>query len=330
MECSDIKLSVDPAREMLETLRSIGKDLPWKDRALRFLDDKAYCYMMFAKNYSSQDLIEIMRSLSKRHEPSDQRLRWLYKELLGCMDRLDDFLTFLNELEKRKAKIVSKAVEKARNYLPESAIIQADIYVVVGGSDAYGVNLLDNRAIVMDVVEYISEIEELVAMLAHELHHKAQNRSRKIASRFHINGPKNLERAYSIVSELIGEGVATLVTFPHGLAHKYFNVEPKIGDEYKKVDEGIQQICRDLTEERANAIFEALYNNAGPIYMVGCNMARKIEETLGREKLIAAAQEPLPFFQVYRKAATKSGEGYEFSASTMDIVKKLQGQIDLM
>lgn len=327
---SDIKLSLDPAREMLKVMRSINKGLPWKEKALGLLSDKGYRYMMFAKNYSKRDLMEIMESLSKMEVPADQRLVWLYKELIKCNNRLDDISTYLDELEKRKTEIVSKASEKAGKYLLDMDDIEADIYLVIGSLDAYGVNLLDTRAIVIDVVEFISEVDELVAMMAHELHHKAGNRGREIYWRLHRNGPKDLERAYSIVSELIGEGLATLVTFPYGLFRKYSAVKPKIDDEYEKVEEGIKQMCQNITDERADEIFGSLYNNAGPLYMVGCDMAMKVEKTFGREKLVTAAQEPLQFFQAYKEAVTKTGEGYEFSASTMNIIQKLQGHIDLM
>jgi len=327
---SDIKLSIEPAREMLKVMCSIKKGLPWKEKAIGLLSDKGYRYMMFVKNYSRRDLMKILESLSKMEEPTDQRLVWLYGELIDCHNRLDDISTYIDELEKREAEIVSKASEKVGKYLPEKDGIEADIYLVIGGSDAYGVNLLDTRAIVIDIVEFISEIDELVAMMAHELHHKAGNRSREISRRLHRNGPKDLERAHSIVSELIGEGIATLVMFPYGLFRKYSTVKPQIDVDYEKVEEGINQISQNIIDERADEIFSSLYNNAGPIYMVGCDMAMKIEETFGREKLIDTVQEPLRFFQTFREAVTKLGEGYEFSSSTMDIIQKLQGQIDLM
>jgi len=326
----NVKLIVDPAREMLGVLHSIKQGLPWKERALRLLVDKSYRYMLFSNNFSRQDLMEILESLSSGNEPVDQRLRWLHKELLGYLNRLDDISIFLDELENKKNEIVSEASEKARKCLPKLARIEADIYLVIGGSDAYGVNLLDTGAIVMNVGLFVSHMEEMITMMAHELHHKAENRSREIYWRFHRSGPKNLGRVYEIVSELIGEGIATLVTFPLGLAHKYFVIKEKISEEYKKVEDGIQQVYQNTTDERAKEIFETLYAHAGPLYMVGCDMAKKIENTLGKEELIAAAQEPLLFFQTYKKAVNKSGEGYEFSINTMKIIQKLQEKINLM
>jgi len=326
----NVRLIVGPAREMLGVLRSIKEGLPWKERALRLLVDKSYRYMMFSNDFSRPDLMEIMESLSDGKELGDQRLRWLHKELLGYLNRLDDISAFLDELESKKNEIVSEACEKAREYLPKSARIEADIYLVIGGSDAYGVNLLDTGAIVMNVGLFVSHMEEMITMMAHELHHKAENRSREIYWRFHRSGPKNLGRVYEIVSELIGEGIATLVTFPFGLAHKYFVIKEKISDEYKKVEDGIQEVYQNTTDERAKEIFTSLYAHAGPLYMVGCDMAKKIEDTLGKEELIAVAQEPLLFFQTYRKAVNKSGGGYEFSINTLEIIQKLQEKINLM
>ncbi len=297
---------------------------------LRLLGTKGYRYMMFHNNFSRQDLMGIIGSLSEGHEPADQRIKWLYKELSSYVNRLDEVSAFLKGVESKQNEIVSEACEKAKRYLPESAEIEADIYLVIGGDDAYGANLIDTRAIVMNVGLFASKLQEMIAILAHELHHKADNQSLEVYWRFQRKGPKDLARLYSIVSELIGEGVATLVTFPLGLASKYFATKENIDREYNKVESGIQQMSLDITDERANEIFENLYANAGPLYMVGCDMAKKIEEILGRDTLVAAIQEPLQFFQAYNESVIKSGEGYGFSVHTTRLIQRLQDEINRM
>lgn len=323
-------LLIDPAKEMLEVLRSIKEGLPWKNRALSLLECRGYRYMLFHSNLSRRELVETLESLSYGSKPAVETSKWFRKQLSDYVDRLDDISTFLDELESRKDEIVSEAYGKARRYLPESTRIEADIHLVIGGADAYGVNLLDTRAIVMDVGQFLSHLDEIVAMMAHEIHHKAENRSREIYWRLRKDGPKDLGRVYSVISELIGEGVASLATFPSGFAHKYSALEARINEEYEKVEDGIQRVCQDITDERAEDIFKALYANAGPLYMVGCDMAKRIEDAFGRRELIATIQEPMLFFNTYRNAVGRSGEGYTFSRDTMKIIRKLQREIDNM
>jgi len=330
LKTHDIRLLVDPAVEMLEVLRSVKEGSSWEERALGLLGRKSYRYVMFTIDLSRKDLMEILESLLNRGNHLAQRLRWLHKELSGYLNRLDDISTFLGRLETTGNEIASRAREKAEKYLPKSAKIEADIYLVIGGSDGYGVNLLDTRAVVMNAGLFISQLEEMIAMMAHELHHKAENRSREIYWRFHRTGPKNLERVYDIVSELIGEGIAALVTFPYGFAHKYALIKENNNIEYKKVEDGIQESHQDITDKRGKEIFASLYSHGGPLYMVGCDMAKKIEDAFGREKLIVSAQEPLSFFQAYRRVVDGVDEGYKFKSNTIGIIQELQEKINHM
>lgn len=324
----DIRLFSDPARQMINVLRNIKAGQLWKKRALDLLESKGYRYMMFSGNFSRKDVVATLESLTEGKELVNERLGWFPRQMLGYLSRLEDASAFLDELESKKDRSMSHAAEKAEKYLPESAEIEADIYLVLGGSDAYGVNLLDTRAVVVNVGSYLSQMNELTAVLAHELHHKAENRSREIYWRLHRNGPKNLKRVYSIVDELIGEGIATLVTFPYYFAYKYSSIREKIDDEYKKVEDGIIESYQDITEERREQIFSSLYNHAGPLYMVGCDMAKKIEDNQGLEDLVRSYQEPLLFFQTYENARHKTVEGYRFSERTLAVIKELQDEID--
>ena len=59
---------------------------------------------------------------------------------------------------------------------------------------------------------YFKSLEVLIEALAHEVHHKALWKHREAYVRLTRNGPRNLRGVFEVVNEVVGEGVASIIS----------------------------------------------------------------------------------------------------------------------
>ena len=322
-----IEIDTSPLKDMLYTLKKIR--YLNKEDLKKILYSRAYRYMLFTNSLSTNDLIEILDNLSRGSEPKEDRLKWIYNEFKNCMENIDKYYSFVNSIELRKAEIIGSAYSRAMKYLSENTEIDVKVYIVIGGSDAYGVNLLDTKAIIMNSTHFLDNIDKFIAILAHEIHHKALWRSREIYWRLEKRGLIILKYIYDIMSEIVGEGVASIVASPYIMMEKYNLLKNNINREYAAVEEGIINIYEKFSEKRAREIFDKLYTNVGPIYMVGIDMALKIEKYLGRKDLIETLEDPTSytFFKKYVTSLNEMENPYIYSEKLIKILGEVYRKI---
>ncbi|RLE81606.1 MAG: hypothetical protein DRJ52_03830 [Thermoprotei archaeon] len=323
-----LSLDTTPAKKMLGVLEILKKGGDWVKILEKVLKLRAYRYMLFSHNLSTLDLIKVLKKLYIGEKP-EKRLKHLYEEFLEYLNNIDAYYDFIETVELEKNKVLSEACRRATTYLPEETEVVAKAYLVLGGSNAYGVNLIDTTAIVMNIACFLNDINQLSAILGHELHHKAIGQYyREVYWRLSRSGSLDLRNVYRIVSEIVGEGVASLVASPYAALRKYTQLRENIQKEYRKVEEGIIRAYEGSSQE-AEEIFNKLYRNMGSIYMVGVDMSLQVENTLGKNKLVESLKDlsTFTFFSNYMKAVDLKGEGYYYSSKTIEIISELKEKI---
>ncbi|RLE58923.1 MAG: hypothetical protein DRJ32_05540 [Thermoprotei archaeon] len=325
-----VEVDVSPLENMLKIINYLKKRERIKFSQLKeLLNSRAYRYMLFTHFLSTSDIVKVFSYLQKGSQPREEKLKWLYNEFKNCIKNIDKYYKFAETLKSGKAEVIEQACNRVMGYLPGSAEIEAKVYVLIGGSDAYGVNLLDTSAIIMNSTHFLNNIDKFTAVLAHELHHKALWRSREVYWRLDRIGLPRIKYVYDIISEVIGEGVASIVAAPYVMFEKYNLIKDNIRREYEAVEEGIINIYENFSEEKAERIFSQLYSNIGPIYMVGIDMALKIEKHQGRESLIESLDDPTAyiFFEKYMEVAKEQENAYIYSEKLMQVIRKVRDTV---
>ena len=321
-----LSLDTTPAKKMLRVLELVEKGREW-DKALKnVLNTKPYRYMLFAHDLSTGDIFKVMKALSEGKEV-EGKLSSIYNEYKKCLENKEEYYSLVKKIDENKNEILREACRRASEYLPKNTEVEAKIYFVVGGSDAYGVNLIDTLAVVMNITHFLGNLNKLSAVLAHELHHKALGHyGREIYWRLTRKGLINMRNVYEILLEVMGEGIASLVASPYLAFEKYLALKESIKEEYRKVETGI------IKAYAGKNVLNELYPNIGPVYTVGLDMSLKIETTLGKQKLVETLNDPttFSFFCNYMRAVDLSGEGYYFSTETIEILSELKEKINNM
>ena len=321
-----LSLDTAPAKKMLRVLELLEKGGEWTKALKNILNTKPYRYMLFTHDLTTSDIFEVMKALSEGRK-IEGRLFHIYNEYKKCLEHKQEYYNLIEEIEENKNEILRDACRRATEYLPDNTEVEAKIYFIIGGSDAYGVNLIDTLAVVMNLSHFLGNLNKLSAVLAHELHHKALGHyTREIYWRLTRKGLINIRNVYEILLEVMGEGVASLVSSPYLVYEKYIALKENIKEDYRKVETGI------IEAYAGKETFSKLYSGIDPIYTVGLDMSIAIETTLGKNKLVETLKDPttFSFFYNYMRAVDLSGEGYYFSSKTIKILSELKERINNM
>jgi len=315
----NISLDVSPAYTILKYLET-------RDSCIlkALLDNRGIRYMLFHNNLTSNDFVKILKSIAEgRGELLKGTMEFLYDEYSRYSENILKFMDFLLKIVAEWNSIKEKVFEMFTEYLPEWSEVNAKVYLVLGGDDAYGVNLLDTNAVLLNIGKLRSQ-EVLVEALAHELHHKALWKFREVYQRLLRRGFTNLRGVYSITSEILSEGIASIISRSFGPFQKYLRIRQEIDKYYRRVKEAIIAVYNGVkTEEEA---LNELYPNMGPIYMVGIDMSLKIEEKLSREGIRELLNDTstCAFFKTYNKIAGN----YKYSEQIVSILEELKQKIE--
>lgn len=213
---------------------------------------------------------------------------------------------------------LSEAAARALAYLPKGATIRAKVYPSIKpATNSFVFETTTNPAIFMYLEP--QPREEFARTIAHELHHVGYAGACK-------GGPTN--DAVKWLSAF-GEGVATLAAggppakpdvqaaWTKGLAD--FNTNFATLDAFFT-----DVITGKLTGDAANKRAFEFFGLVGPWYTVGWKMATVIEQTLGRDALLAAMCDPRTLPRTYNRAAgewEKTHEGEKLPRWSEAVVK---------
>lgn len=193
---------------------------------------------------------------------------------------------------------LEKAGARALAYLPKGATIRAKVYPSIKPkSNSFVFETATNPAIFL-YLEPLSR-EEFERTVAHELHHVG------------FAGACNSDRGNSDAVKWLsafGEGVATLAA---GGPESKPDVQAEWNAEMQRFDANfatLSEFFTQVTEGKLTGDAQtkrafAFYGIVGPWYTVGYRMATIIEETLGRDTLIATMCDTRTLPATYNRAA---------------------------
>ncbi len=287
----------------------------------RLLANKGVAYMLYHHGLSSRRFARILESVVSGGEPLEGPIeRALYEEYARCRRSPQPYKDFLLRVASSWSDVASEVASAAREYLPEWAEAEVRVYLMVGGDDAYGVNLVDTSAVVCNASYFLEDERRLRATLAHEVHHKALWRHMVAYRKLLNSGRSRLSAVYGVVSEVVGEGVASVLSRPYGPFRKYLAVRSEIAEHYRRFEEGVLALYRG--ERALEDVLGELYPNMGPIYMVGIDMTLEIVEALGLRGLRSLLEDAstYDFFRAYSEVGTR----YKYSQATLDALRELR------
>ena len=285
----------------------------------KILNNRGIRYILFHHGISSNDFTRVLKSIIEGKEVNGSYvLRHLYDEYRRCCRLIDEYRKFMLHIVSEWDSITNSVITRVKDYLPDWCSAYVRVYLVLGGDDAYGVNLVDTNAIIINVSYFLNNLDAFIAILAHEVHHKCFWKNSIVYNRLGKYGER-IRNVYEILGEIVGEGVASVVSKPYGPYAKYLQVKENIKSFYEKVEEGVLALYEG--KYSFDDLFVELYCNMGPIYMVGVDMTLKIISSKGLASLKRILDDVSyrSFFVVYNEISKE----YKFSSKFMRIVDEV-------
>jgi hypothetical protein len=220
---------------------------------------------------------------------------------------------------------ITRPLELARAYLPEGTPIRATIFPVIKPMSNSFVFEGDKIFLYIDPERSAAQVQNI---LAHELHHIGLSAACAID-----RDPDDKENLAHQFASGFGEGFAVLAA-AGGAEHHPHSTSPTSDRErwdrdLARRDEDLKTVERflmDLAEGKITTAEEAMkvaapfWGEQGAWYTVGWSIAAKIEQELGRGRLVANLCDPASLFEDYNRVADPSSA--RFSTALID---KLRG-----
>ncbi len=310
-------ISTSGARLILEAIgrpRRIGLSAAEKEALFRA---KEVRHLVYRLGLGSKGFGDVLEAVARGRKPRQAWLVPYFQQYQDYSRRAGKLLGFLGQMEKEKENVLGSALTLARRYLDDDAYIEAEVELVLGGgADACGINRIDPRPILIDLAQFTGNVDEMTRIMAHELHHKADSWSSETRREVYWileQGPREILQLYTLASELIGEGIAVFLTFPSRFSRLYQEQAGRMPDLYREVESGILKASMGMHQRSFDTLYSKLYNQAGPLYMVGCDMAKTIEDELGHDHLVSCSAGVASFFEAYRESCRSAGRQHHFS-----------------
>jgi len=316
----ELFLDTSPVEELLVYFKKQDPAIKHK-----LLNNRGIRYMLYHHNLSSRTFLKILQSaVTGGKESFMGAAAMLHRDILKYIEKHYEYEKLVNEIKASWSKVRGKVSAKVEGYLPDWAEAQVKVYLVPVGDDAYGVNPIDTNAVVINM-RYFKSLEVFIEALAHEVHHKALWKHREAYARLTRNGPRNLRGVFEVINEVVGEGVASIISPNIAPFQKYRKIKNKgnsLKENYRSVEEAIIMVYRE--EMPGEEAVSKLYPNMGPIYMVGIDMALTIEKEYGTWALREVLDDPsvYKFFKMFNQASSKTV--YKYTSQTLKIIKQLQ------
>ncbi|HEX2060976.1 MAG TPA: DUF5700 domain-containing putative Zn-dependent protease [Thermoanaerobaculia bacterium] len=197
---------------------------------------------------------------------------------------------------------LSAAEAKAKAYLPRGTKIDAKIYPSIKPATNSFVFDLDNDPAIFLYLDDAPR-ERFETTIAHEMHHVGYRRACRAGE---IDGVTQWLGAF-------GEGFAVLAAAggPDRDAQAYASAEVReewkrqlanFDTHFREVETFLREVASGLPEDEQRRRASAFYGVQGPWYSVGWKMAVVIEQSLGRDVLIAAMCDRTKLLATYNAA----------------------------
>jgi hypothetical protein len=315
--------------EILKTLKE-GRDVP-QDRW-----DELNGYPGYAKGFeimeremgvSKKEFIGwVTKGVRKGPPRYLRKLQWFTNQgrtrLFSnyAIEHLDDIQGFIKNCKDSEPPILKWVTERLRKYLPPTIEIPStSLYLVFGSGDG---RIFDDVATFDATLMYILGEDNAKGIFAHELHHVARNGN--------FGTWVNFKGLKYFIATLEAEGVADMVFSIHAsrLAREDMPIVSMLmqsGAQYSHVDEILAALDKVISdayprEPKPRDIYPLFSKNA--YHPVGHTMACRIENRMGVQRLVSTVGNPVDFFIAYQ-SSVEGGEGYRFSAKTMEMVEKV-------
>ena len=220
---------------------------------------------------------------------------------------------------------VRAAAARAAAYLPAGTPLRATLYPVIKPRDNSFVWDLDGDPAFFVYVDPAEPAARLENVIAHELHHVGYAAACRVGAASPAPaGPASLQAARRATARLwagaFGEGLAMLAAAGGPNAHPQAASEDSVRARWDRdVADAPADVARlaaffaDVLEGRldapgaARARAATFYGTQGPWYTVGWLMARTVETTHGRERLLRELCDPGALLATYDAAAARAG-----------------------
>jgi hypothetical protein len=308
----DVKISTTCAQLVLWAIHGRKKAKKGAVEMEELFSAREVRHLLYRLRLGPRGFTQVLESVATRRQPRQPRLIPYYEQYRGYADRREGLLRFLEEVDEERDEILGSALSLARRYLHRDARIRAEIEIVLGGgADACGINRIDPRPILIDLDQFVGQRDELIKTMSHELHHKADLWSSEIRREVYWileEGPREILHLYTLFSELVGEGMAMLLAYPSRFTRLHDAQASSMPGFYTEVEHAILESFMGMDEKKFAALYSKLYDQAGPLYMVGYDMAKTTEDHLGRDALVDSSRGIASFFEAYRKACRVAGQ----------------------
>lgn len=213
------------------------------------------------------------------------------------------YLKLLKELEVGLAGFDAKAKPILAQYLPKINYCRIDSRVYFTAFTAFdSMNIWDSVVINALNPKYLLDADFILNTLVHELYHSGYGS----CSAFREE-PMLEQKLYYILECLQNEGLATYVAYqasPLYPAAKNKDYSLAASDEQvsrlrKEINAFLSKISEMPSDQALQDVFD-LGVRQRAFYVVGFDMARTIEQRMGREKLaVTVAKGPIEFYELY-------------------------------
>lgn len=129
-------------------------------------------------------------------------------ELHILKDNLPFFVKELENIKQEEREIIQKALKKVYEIIPEHVEIHPKIYLYAGGID--GGFTLNRKEIYINYIKYLSNSEELIKIISHELFHSRKIHPKIKFIRYFKLNTKDIY-LYELFGKIFEEGIALLI-----------------------------------------------------------------------------------------------------------------------
>lgn len=209
------------------------------------------------------------------------------------------------------------AARRAMAYLPSGTALRAKIYPVIKPRDNSFVFDLTGDPAIFLYLDPAQTKEQFENTLAHELHHIGF--AAGCAGKKPTGLPERAEAAVGWLSAF-GEGVAMLAAAGGPEVHPHAVSKPAdrerwdrdlagFNQDLAKVEAFLQGILAGtLADDQISEQGFSFFGVQGPWYTVGWKMAAMVEQSEGRDRLVASLCDPRELLRAYDRAAAKHNE----------------------
>lgn len=322
------EIHIDGGQKFCEILRTLKREKyitpeMWNELFKFESYQKSFEIMEREMGISRKNFIKwVTKGVTGKSPKSDSMIQWFTNKgrtkgfTHYAAEHLDEIELFLKAITDSEPDMMQWVEERLRNYLPSNILIPpTKLYLVFGSGDG---RIFYDEATFDVTLAYVMGLENTKGMIAHELHHMARNKE--------YGNWTDYKGLKFILSTLEAEGIADMVFSIHSstLARNDLPIVTMMmqSKAYDCVDEILKEMDELVSksyprEPKQNKLYRLFSKNA--FHPVGHVMARRIENCLGRERLVDCIGEPVKFIKTYQTSAERDG-GHVFSNKAMDMI----------